>query len=111
MREILESLSLVSGAALMAIASATLSVGWARLRPRALCWALTLVVPLLLAYSLYWAPFWLGANSDQADIWTPLAISAWGVAGIASSVLVVFLLGRRRTATLRQREKSADRRL
>jgi hypothetical protein len=53
-------------------------------------------VPIALAYGLYWLPVWLGSNdSAQYSAWQFLVVGVWCLAGIASSVVIIALFGRR----------------
>jgi uncharacterized membrane protein len=94
MRELLDSLSLGSGAALVAVFSAALVWPLCYVRPVTLRWLATLVVPFALAYILYWAPVWLGSNDvAQYSAWQFLVVGAWFLAGAASSVVVLVIFG------------------
>ena len=92
MLDSLESLSIGSGAGLVMVASALLAVVWAQVPSRIVAWLLALGVPLIVSYSLYWLPFWLGADSLEAGAWAGLFIVPWYFAGAAVSSIVVALL-------------------
>jgi hypothetical protein len=100
------ALSLTSGAVVVALISAGLALFWAQLRSRSLKWSLALSAPIVVAYSLYWLPVWLGADSAEHSTWAPLFIGPWSLAGAAVSLLVVHLDARRqsRATTLRERQ-------
>src|SRR5579859_2443877 len=80
----LESLSIGSGAVLVAVFSAVLA------------WLGAALVPLVLAYSLYWLPVWLGANPSEYFSWAFLCIGAWYLAGVVPTVVVVVVVGKYR---------------
>ena len=82
---------MLSGALGVALVSAILAFLWVRLRSTPLRWVLALSVPLVISYSLYWSPVWLGADSSEYSAWAPLFIVAWYIAGAAMSSLVVYL--------------------
>jgi Flp pilus assembly protein protease CpaA len=64
MRHFVESLSLGSGAAIVAVLSALLTwVLFKRTRGREV-WLLPLAAPLVVSYSLYWLPVWMGADDE-----------------------------------------------
>ena len=90
--DLLKSLSLESGALVVALASAGLSVVAARLRVPGARWTVAGTVPLLLAYSLYWLPVWLGDSPMEYRVWAPLFIVPWYMAGVAASLMVMFVI-------------------
>ena len=90
----MESLSLYSGAAVVAVSSALLAWPVSFVRPVILRWAGALTVPFALAYVLYWSPIWLGGNTDQHSLWEPLFVGAWFLAGVVPSALVIIAVGR-----------------
>jgi|GEM_PF-1690137 len=91
----IESLSLGSGAALIAVCSAVLVWLLCYVRPAVFRWLGIVVVPLVLASCLYWLPVWLGANSSEYSSWSFLFIGAWFLAGAVPSAVVVLILGKR----------------
>lgn len=93
MRHFVESLSLGSGAGIVAVLSALLTwVLFKRARGRAV-WFLPLAAPLVVSYSLYWLPVWMGANDvAQFGAWAGLFIIPWYLAGAGTSAYVVLLL-------------------
>jgi uncharacterized PurR-regulated membrane protein YhhQ (DUF165 family) len=49
-------------------------------------------VPLVVSYSLYWLPVWMGADDvAQFGAWAGLFILAWRLAGAGTSAYVVVL--------------------
>ena len=92
MLDIVKSLSLESGALVVAILSAACGLAWARIVLSPLRWCLALGAPAVFAYALYWSPVWLGANSSEYWSWAPLMVGAWFLAGALASVLIVHLL-------------------
>jgi hypothetical protein len=97
MLDLLNSLSLKSGAVIVVIASILLSIALVRVHLKPLKWVLALGAPFLFAYCLYWAPVWLGGSSEQYHIWAPLFILPWSVAGALASSLVILLIAVRRS--------------
>ena len=96
MRVVVESLSLSSGAIVIAVLSAVVvwllcSVGSPELRT---LWAI--VVPFILAFCLYWSPVWLGADAVEYHAWAFAFIIPWFIAGVVPSALVVHILQKRR---------------
>lgn len=96
MLELLKSLSLEIGAIFVAVACSTCAIAWARIDLSLMRWGLILVTPAVLAYSLYWAPVWLGTDPSEYWSWAPIFYGAWFLAGLIPSLLIVYLL--RRTA-------------
>jgi hypothetical protein len=105
MREIMNSLSLESGALVVAVASSVMAVAWARIRTTALKWLLALCMPLVLANCLYWSSVWLGALPYEYATWAPLFILPWYAAGTVASAVVVFFLTRKRGANRNQQPR------
>jgi hypothetical protein len=107
MREILLSLSLGSGAVLIAVITA---IG-AYLAGHA--WTLKAAIPFgvvlsgVASYCLYWAPTWLGADPTQAWSWAPLVIGAWCIAGSVAS-LGAYLVLKWRHAHRSERKASEE---
>ena len=65
MLDLFRSLSLGTGALLLAVISAILSL-WFRKVPNILSkWALAIICPIILSEIVYWLPVFLGANSDE----------------------------------------------
>jgi len=97
MKELLNSLSLGSGAAVVAFCSAALVALLCYVRPVILRWLGAMAVPFALGCGLYWSPVWLGSNDvPQYSAWQFLVIGVWFLAGFASSVVVIVIFGRRR---------------
>lgn len=96
MLDFLRALSLESGALLVMVVSALLSIVWSRLGSPKLGWFLVLLTPLALSYSLYWSPVWLGANSSEYSSWSGLFIGPWFVAGAIASLVVMYLIRKRK---------------
>jgi hypothetical protein len=95
MRALVESLNMVTGPIVVAV----LSVGlvWllcAKVSVRfGALWAV--IVPLVIAYSLYWSPVWFGADSSEYGVWE-FIIVPWFFAGFFPSAVLVRVLQRRR---------------
>jgi hypothetical protein len=100
MKAFLESLSLSSGAVLIAILSAVVVWLLCFTCPSTLRKVWIVIVPFALANGLYWSVAWLEADGDEyhralvmSDYrnWALLGISAWFLAGAIPSVAVVRL--------------------
>ena len=94
MKAFLESLSLGSGAVLMAACSAVLVWPFCYVRPAVFRWLGVVVVPLVLASCLYWLPVWLGTNPSEYSSWAFLIVGAWFLAGAVPSAVVVLVIGK-----------------
>src|SRR4051812_8816024 len=93
MRHFVESLSLASGAGIVAALSALLTwLLFKRARGREV-WLLPFAVPLVVSYSLHSLPVWLGAGDEaQFGAWAALFVIPWYLAGACTSAYFVFLL-------------------
>jgi hypothetical protein len=89
MRELLDSLSLGSGALLVAVVSGVMAIWCARLSAASL-WLLSLIVPFLLAVALYWSPVFLGANAADFSSWAPLVVGVWFLSGFVAFASVTY---------------------
>ncbi|HEY4414923.1 MAG TPA: hypothetical protein VGO57_04445 [Verrucomicrobiae bacterium] len=94
MKTFIDSLSLGSGAALIAVVSGLLAWPLGYVRKSGVRWGSALILPGILSYCLYWSPVWLGANSSGYFSWAPLFVGAWSLAGVVSSGTVIFIMGR-----------------
>jgi len=98
MVEKIDSLSLALAAAIIAAISAGLALIWARIRQKYWRRIVSLAVPFVLSYSLYWTPVWFGhGDRDSFAAWAPLFILPWFAAGAVSTVLTIFLIGKIRS--------------
>jgi hypothetical protein len=97
MRAFFDSLSLGSGAFLIAVLSALFALGTARLRPAAIRWTMAALVPLALSYCCYWMPVWLGRPRDQDWSWEPIGVGFWWLAGLLASTVVTIIASRHAT--------------
>ena len=64
------------------------------MRPTILRWFGVMLVPLALAFCLYWLPVWLGANSSEYFSWSFLFVGAWFLAGAVPSAVTVLIFGK-----------------
>ena len=94
MLDLVKSLSLLSGALVIAVVSGVCAVAWTRIALSQLKWGLAIGAPGLLAYSLYWSPVWLGADASEYWSFAPIPIGVWFAAGVIPSTLVVYFLGK-----------------
>jgi hypothetical protein len=64
--------------------------------PKALRWLWVAVVPLVLAYCLYWAPVWLGSDDvSQYGAWAGLVVGTWFLAGSLPAAVMVLVIRKR----------------
>jgi hypothetical protein len=96
MLDALTSLSLTSGALVVAAVSAALAVGLARVSSVKARWSLGLLVPFAASYSLYWLPVWMGADPSEYSAWALLFVGPWSVAGVLASSVVLYWVGKPR---------------
>jgi hypothetical protein len=96
MKTFVESLSVSSGAILIAVLS--VGVVWllCSVLPVALRSLWVVIVPFIFAYSLYWLPVWLGADPSEYSPWAILVVGTWFVSGATSSAVLVLILRKRR---------------
>ena len=100
MLALLRSLSMESGALIVALCSAVFAVFFVRIPGTAVRWLLLLVTPFALACALYWSPVWLGAESSEYSAWALALIIPWYVLGAVVSIFVAYVVSRtRRKAT------------
>ncbi len=98
MRVFLESLSLTSGAIIVALSSAALVCLFSSLLPKRLNWFWVVIVPLALAHILYWSPVWLGADRSEYTTWAGLCVGTWLIAGAVPSAVIILILRKRNSS-------------
>jgi hypothetical protein len=95
----LESISLGSGALLIAVLSTV--IAWllrSRLSKNQHSLS-AVIVPFVLAYCLYWSPVWLGSDDvAQYDAWAGMIV-LWFLAGFFPSAVMVLIIQKRRSRT------------
>jgi hypothetical protein len=92
MAELLDSLSLQTGALVVALTSAVVGVLVAWIAPRKVAAGLAIAVPIALAYCLYWSPVWLGGhNSAEYSTWVLFVVGVWSIVGLATSLMLYFI--------------------
>lgn len=94
MIEMIKSLSLMSGAFVVAIISGVVSGVSCCIIQSRWKWAVTVIVPIVTAHSIYWMPVRHGADPSEYSAWSVLFIVPWALAGIIASALVCLLIGR-----------------
>lgn len=97
MKTFVESLSLGSGAILVAILSAGVVWLLCIVCPVTLRKLWVVIVPFAFAYCLYWSPVWLGADSSEYSAWAVLGVVSWFLAGAIPSAAIVLILRKRRS--------------
>jgi hypothetical protein len=94
-RALIDSLSLFSGAVVVAVLSAIvvwlLAVVWPDFGK---LWAL--IAPFIIAFCLYWSPVWLGADPSEYHAWAFVFILPWFLAGAIPAWAIVCILEKRR---------------
>jgi hypothetical protein len=93
MLQFLLSLSLATGALVVALASGLLGAVWGQVRPLIVRRALAFLVPFALAYSLYWSPVWLGRDPSEYGGWWFICIPPWYAAGALASAAAAYASG------------------
>jgi hypothetical protein len=99
MKTVIQSLSFTSGAILLAFVSAAIVWLLCSIFPVALRKLWAAIVPLVLAYCLYWSPVWFnGEPSSEYHIWMFAFLIPWFLAGAVAvpSAVVVWILEKRR---------------
>ena len=108
MKELFQSLSVSSGAIVIAICAAALAWSISRVRPVALRWLIALVIPFVLACTLFWSPIWIDSKgASEYAAWQYLFIGVWFVTGALASVAVLIVL-RGRSAPETKDEKRTN---
>jgi hypothetical protein len=95
LKELVDSLSIGSGALVVAVVSGTLVWLLAWLFP-ALRKLWVVIVPFTVAFSLYWSPVWLGADPSEYHAWATVFIVPWFLAGAIPAAAIVRILHKRR---------------
>jgi len=95
MKQLVESLSLGSGAILVAILSVAIVWLLSSVVPQRLRVLWVVIEPLVLAYCLYWSPVWLGADASEYGVWKFIVV-IWFLAGFFPSAVLVLILQKRR---------------
>ncbi len=97
MKAFIESLSLTSGAVVIAILSVIVVWILCSLLPVASPWRWiwAVVVPFGLAYCLYWSPVWLGADASEYSAWAFAFLVPWFLAGAIPSAIIIVILQKR----------------
>lgn len=103
MLELLESLSLASGTFVVAGFSVIFALFYGRLDNSFARWAAVVAASALLAYTLYWAPVWLGADASEYSTWSLALIIPWSLVGALASTPVVIVV-RKYVNTKRSRD-------
>src|ERR1700692_3321964 len=96
MKTFVESLSLGSGAILVAILSAGIVWPLCSVFPATLRKPWVVIVALTFADCLYWSPVWLGADSSEYHAWAFVVVLPWFLAGAIPLVAILLIIGKRR---------------
>jgi hypothetical protein len=89
-----QSLSLSSASVLVAVVSAVAALLVGRIGSTAGRWCAAVLLPLVLAYCVYWMPVWLSASLSEYSAWEFLGVGVPFLAGLVASVLVTFIVAR-----------------
>jgi hypothetical protein len=93
MLDFIESLSLGSGAVLVAAMAAVVAFIIGFFWRSKLAWLLVLLISFAIAYCLYWFPAWkTGSDLAQHGAWAPICIVPWFLAGAGASSVVLLLV-------------------
>jgi len=95
MRTFVESLSLGSGAILVAVLSAGAVWLLCSVGPTTTPMLWVVAVPFIFAYCLYWSPVWLGADPSEYHAWALVVVLPWFLAGAIPSAVIVWILHKR----------------
>jgi hypothetical protein len=96
MKTFIQSLSFTSGAILLACFSAVVVWFLCSLFPVPLRKLWVVIVPLVLAYCLYWLPVWFnGEPSWEYHNWMFVFLIPWFLSGAIPSAVVVWILEKR----------------
>jgi len=96
MKTFAQSLSLGSGAFLIGLLSVIIVWLLCTVLPRVPHSLWVVGVPLILAYSLYWLPVWVGSDPSEYGAWAVLGIGTWFLPGVIVSAVTVLILRKRR---------------
>ena len=91
-KALVESMSLGSGAILVAVLSVCVVWLLCFLLPAALRWLWVVIVPFISACSLYWLPVWLRADRSGYSVWAILGVGTWFLSGVIPSAVLVKIL-------------------
>ena len=96
MLDLLKSLSLLSGAAVMLAFSALLAWPLTKICSGGLRWLGMVAMPLILAVVLSSLPMWFGSeDTAQYLAWRPLVATGWFFAGFVGAVFTCLVLPRK----------------
>jgi hypothetical protein len=91
MKELVDSLSIWSGALVVAVVSGAVVWLLASMFP-ALRKLWVVIVPFTVAFCLYWSPVWLGADPSEYHAWALVFIVPWFLAGAIPAAAIVRIL-------------------
>jgi len=91
MKDLLDSLSIWSGAFVVAVVSGTVVWLLAWMFP-ALRKLWVVIVPFAVAFCLYWSPVWLGNDPSEYHAWAGVFIVPWFLAGAIPAAAIVYIL-------------------
>lgn len=87
----ISDLSLTAGMLIVFVLSGLLAIAFIRLKNTLLRRGALLLVPLILSYSLYYFPVWLGSDPSEYSPWAFICTGAFTISGWIATFLVVRL--------------------
>ena len=96
MIELLKSVTWGSGLFVLMCVAIPLGFLMARVKSAVVRWTTVVTVPFALAYTLYWAPVWLGGSSSDSEYgtWAFVAIAPWTILPAIVAITIVFVMRR-----------------
>lgn len=94
MQAFFQSLSLTSASLLVAVISAVAALLIGRITSAVARWFAAVLFPLVLSYSVYWMPVWLGADGSEYLAWALLGVGVPFLAGLLPTAVVTFVVAR-----------------
>ena len=91
MLALVQSLTLGSGAACVAVISAFVGLAFATVRSNGIAYTAAVASGFLIASVVYWLPVLLGAQSAEFRSWYPIFLAYWFPAGASAAAAAVFL--------------------
>jgi hypothetical protein len=91
------TLDVLESTLIAVLISLALTAGFSRLTSSRLVWLAAIVIPIAVAYALYWGPIWSKRGDNaQYGLWAPVAIASWSIPSSAACLLLVGILSWRR---------------
>lgn len=95
MKDIINSLSLGSGALVVAILSALIAAGSSQIKSKKIKGMSGFIIPFFIAYCLYRSPaYFFGSDPSEYSAWSGIVIMPWNAAGTPAFFLIIFVMYR-----------------